>query len=52
MIRFLTSGITITVVLSLILSALIWFFGAFLGFGDARPLDGALARGVTSRCSG
>ncbi|MEM8690673.1 MAG: type VI secretion system membrane subunit TssM [Pseudomonadota bacterium] len=47
MIRFLTSGITITVVLSLILSALIWFFGAFLGFGDARPLDGALARGVT-----
>lgn len=31
---------------TLILSLVLWFFGPFLGFGDAHPLDTMLVRGI------
>ena len=45
--RFITSGITITVFAAFAVSLCTWFFGAYLGFGEARPLDTPLARVVT-----
>ncbi len=42
--RKLRSGIAVAIFLALGLSLVMWFFGPFMGFGDFRPLDGALAR--------
>ncbi|WP_102107678.1 type VI secretion system membrane subunit TssM [Oceaniglobus roseus] len=37
--RALFSGVGLTIIVSLILSLCLWFFGGFLGFGEARPFD-------------
>ena len=42
--RAIFSGIGITVILAVILSAALWFLGGFLGFGEARPFDGVTGR--------
>jgi len=44
LLRALFSGIGITVMVAVVLSLCLWFLGAFLGFGDARPVDGVLGR--------
>lgn len=45
--RKLKSGILIAIFMALSISLLIWFFGAFIGFGDLRPLDSQFARILT-----
>lgn len=45
--RALTSGVGITILVTLVFSLCIWFLGAFLGVADSRPLDGALPRAIT-----
>ena len=47
LVKLLTSGITITLFVSLALSLCIWLLGAYLGFGETRPLDTPVARGIT-----
>ena len=42
--RALGSGIGITIIVSLTLSACLWFLGALLGFGEARPFETMLGR--------
>jgi len=42
--RALTSGIGITVIVSLVLSGCLWFLGAFLGFGESRPFESPQGR--------
>ncbi|RVT84117.1 type VI secretion system membrane subunit TssM [Rhodobacteraceae bacterium CCMM004] len=42
--RFLVSGIGLTLILGIVLSLALWFFGAFLGIGEARPFDSVLGR--------
>jgi type VI secretion system protein ImpL len=38
------SSIGIAIILALVLSACLWFLGAFLGFGDTRPFEGLIGR--------
>ncbi|MDT8857526.1 type VI secretion system membrane subunit TssM [Paracoccaceae bacterium Fryx2] len=42
--RALGSAIGIVIIVGLILSACLWFLGAFLAFGEARPFDTVLGR--------
>lgn len=42
--RFLGSGIGITLILGVILSLCLWFVGGYLGFGDSHPFDSVLGR--------
>ncbi|TMM54139.1 type VI secretion system membrane subunit TssM [Sulfitobacter sabulilitoris] len=42
--RFLGSGIGITLIVSAILSACLWFLGGYLGIGDAHPFDSVVGR--------
>ncbi|MGI3170841.1 type VI secretion system membrane subunit TssM [Pseudooceanicola sp. C21-150M6] len=44
--RALVSGVGITVMLALVFTALVWFLGGFLGFGDSRPLESVFGRVV------
>ena len=39
LLRALGSGIGITVIVSLVFSALLWTLGGYVGFGEARPFD-------------
>jgi type VI secretion system protein ImpL len=42
--RFLGSGIGITLILGLILSLSLWFVGGYLGFGSHHPFDSVVGR--------
>ena len=44
--RALISGIGITIIVALILSACLWFLGGFLGFGETRPFESTTGRFV------
>ena len=42
--RFLGSGIGITLILTVILSLCLWFLGGYLGFGETHPFDSVTGR--------
>ena len=42
--RFLGSGIGITLILAIVLSAVLWFLGGFVGIGESHPFDSVLGR--------
>ncbi len=42
--RFLGSGIGITLLVGLVLSLCLWFVGGYLGFGDRHPFDSVMGR--------
>ncbi len=42
--RFLTSGIGVTIIVGIVLSAALWLVGGFIGFGDARPFATVFGR--------
>ena len=43
-VRFFGSGIGITLMLAVVLSAALWFVGGYLGFGDRHPFDSVTGR--------
>ena len=46
LLRFLVSGVGITLIVALILSACLWFLGGYLAFAEARPFETLLGRFV------
>ena len=42
--RFLGSGIGITLIVAVVLSAVLWFLGGFIGIGEAHPFSGVTGR--------
>lgn len=42
--RAIGSGVGITLIVTLVLSAVLWLLGPFFAFGEARPFEGLTGR--------